>query len=407
MPRTDSLLETELRLGEIPTREELAFTDKFSGSWLQEQRYVGDPLADAVIADLKGKFPIRDPDDLLAEACRLAEVEGGIYRKFLDACYYLPPWADFAAMNQGARMFATMGPLISLSILGGGVAGSAFHVKAEPVFTSTGRFVVPQAVSERLLETGSIMFLIPLPGEIQPGGRHHRVVMKVRILHAAIRHWIRENDPDYDEKSLGTPINQEDMAYALLIFTYLNVRGLLRLGVRVTDDQIESLHLLWRYIGHVIGVDEAWLARDIAEQKRFYNAFLLHNATPDVASAAAVNLLEGALLHVPSPVRPLARRTVHQLTAYLGGEEHLGGLQLETAGSQLGMSLIKLYAGAYNRALRVPGVEPLLYRWGVRSLRRRYSSFGDPQREHGYGVTTVSRDDIDQAMTAVAPKQRA
>jgi hypothetical protein len=389
-----------LNLSEIPRRDKLRFTDRFNQAWLEEQRHVGDPLGDAVVLALKERFPIKSPDDMLVEVQRLAETEGGVYREFVDACYYLPPWVDFNAMKPGMRMFATMGPLIGLSILGGGVAGSAFHTNAEPVFTATGRFVVERGVHERLVETGGILFLIPLEGEVQPGGRHHRMVMKVRLLHGAIRHWIAERGgaDGYDQVRHGTPINQEDMAYALLIFTYLNVRGLLRLGVRVTDEQIESLFLLWRYVGHVIGVQPDWLDLDIAEQKEFYEAFLLHQATPGEASLAALNLLDGAIAKVPGPVRPAVRRTIHQVTDRLGGHEYLSALHLDASGSRAGLLVILAYARIYGRVLRSRVGEALLYRWGLRSIRRRYAPAGNPVADHGYGVTTLDRAEIDEAM---------
>lgn len=86
--------------------------------------------------------------------------------------------------------------------------------------------------------------------------------MKVCLLHGAIRHWISlkdETDEAYPYARCGIPINQEDLGHATLIFSYLSVRGMLRLGLELRDEQIESLHLLWRYISHVVGVSEDWL----------------------------------------------------------------------------------------------------------------------------------------------------
>lgn len=386
-------------LGEIPRRSDLLYTDRFSKEWLAEQRHVGDPLGDRVVAELQARHPARTPDDMLAEIERLAEEEGGIFQEFLDACHDVPPWADFPAMEAGRRMFATMGPLIGMSILGGGVAGSAFHVDAEPVFTATGRFVVERGVSDRLAETGSILFLIPLPGEVEPGGRHHRVVMKVRVLHSAIRNWLLSSpDSDYPADEVGVPINQEDMAYALLIFTYLNVRGLLRLGVTISDEQIDSLHLLWRWVGHVIGIDERWLCEDIETQREFYKAFLASHARKGEASIAALNLLDGAIAKVPGPLREPARRTLHRVTAELGGREYLEGLKLEQSGGGVGWAALRGVAAVYDAMLRAPGGEAVLHWWGVRRIRKQYSSFGNPADEHGYGATFHNRSEIEQAM---------
>jgi hypothetical protein len=395
-----TLVETH-RLADIPTRAELRYTERFNQKWMEEQRFVGDPVADDVIRALAERFPIAEPEDLLLEVIRLAAKEGGVFQAFLDACQHVPEWADFEAMEPGMRLMATSGPILGLSILGGGVAGSAFHVRAEPVFTHTGRFVVQGGVAQRLVETGAILGLVPFEGEIKPGGRHHRIVVKVRLLHGAIRHWIALKD-DTDEvfpyERCGIPINQEDLGYATLIFSYLSVRGMLRLGVQPSDEQIESLHLLWRYICYGIGASEDWLTETVGEQKVMAMALLKHLAEPDVASVAALNLLDGAMEAAPRPLQGFLQRTMRELTAYLGGEEYLSALKLEATGSQLGLSLLKGLGQFWNFLYRAPGGEPLLYWWGMRSLRRRYSSFGTVSQGHGYGVITHSRDAIAQAM---------
>jgi hypothetical protein len=395
-----TLVETH-RLADIPTRAELRYTERFNQKWMEEQRFVGDPVADDVIRALAERLPIAEPEDLLLEVIRLAAKEGGVFQAFLDACQYVPEWADFEAMEPGMRLMATSGPILGLSILGGGVAGSAFHVRAEPVFTHTGRFVVQGGVTQRLVETGAILGLVPFEGEIKSGGRHHRIVVKVRLLHGAIRHWIALKD-DTDEvfpyERCGIPINQEDLGYATLIFSYLSVRGMLRLGVQPSDEQIESLHLLWRYICYGIGVSEDWLTETVGEQKVMAMALLKHLAEPDVASVAALNLLDGAMEAAPRPLQGFLQRTMRELTAYLGGEEYLSALKLEATGSQLGLSLLKGLGQFWNFLYRAPGGEPLPYWWGMRSLRRRYSSFGTVSQGHGYGVITHSRDAIAQAM---------
>lgn len=387
-------------LAEIPNWDDLQFSQRFSKLWMQQQRQVGDSLADAVIKALKQRFPIQDPSDILVEVKRLAEAEGGIYKEFLDHCYYVPPWADFRAMKSGMRLFATHGPLWALSILAGGVIGSAFHVNAEPVFTNTGRFVVEDGVAARLVETGAILGLIPFDGEVQPGGRHHNVVMKVRLLHAAIRHWslAKTGEDAYPVETCGLPINQQDMGYAMLIFSYLNVRGMLRLGAELSEEQVASVHLLWRYIGHVIGVDPAWLCASIEEQKELYYAFVKHQAQPDVASVAALNLLDGSIQGVPKFATRFAIGTLSALTLHLSSPEFLTPLKLEQRSSKLGLSLALGMTHTWNRLLKLPGGEKFLYWVGMRGLRKRYGAFGGVADQHAFGVQVRTVNEIQTAM---------
>lgn len=393
-------------LAKIPKWEDLKFSDRFNEKWMQEQRFVGDALADEVIAALKERYPIQDPGDMLTEIKRLADSEGGVFKTFMDACYYLPEWVDFKAMEPGARLWASHTPLMLLSVLAGGVLGSAFHVNAEPVFTNTGRFIVEDGVVARMQETGAILGLAPFSNEVQPGGRHHKVVMKVRILHAAIRYWSlqKEGEDAYPVEECGLPINQQDMAYAMLIFCYFPIRGMLRMGVELTREQIDSLHLQWRYIAYVVGVDDEWICKTIEEQQEFYYAFVKHQAKPGRVSLAALSLLDGSVQGAPQWATRFLSGTLRSLTSYLGGNDFLKGLYLEERGSPTGFRLTMMFANTWNILLKIPYGEKVLYRVGVRLFSKRYADFGNLADTHGYGVSVQSQEAIQNSLQEQSEK---
>lgn len=403
------MLDHTSDLAHIPDWQELRYSKRFNKKWMDEQRMKGDHLADAVIDALKQRFPIKDPADMLTEVKRLAASEGGPYLEFLNHCYFIPEWADFKAMEQGCRLFATHGPMWALSILAGGVVGSAFHVNAEPVFTNTGRFIVEDGVAARLVETGAILGLVPFAGEIQPGGRHHNVVMKVRILHAAIRHWSlqKKGEDAYPVERCGLPINQEDMGYAMLIFSYLNVRGMLRMGMELSPEQVDSLHLLWRYIGYVSGVGDGWLCETIEDQKELYYAFVKHQATPGVASVAALSLLDGSIKGVPEFATRFATGTLRSLSANLGGNQFVSGLKMEERGNRFGLKMILGMAKLWNFTLKLPGGEPFLYWVGMRGLKKRYGHLGSIADNHGYGVKISDSKSVEASLTKQQKKMAA
>ena len=396
------ILNKHSKLAEIPTWEDLKFTERFNEKWMEEQRHVGDELADRVVVELKERFPIQDPSDMLVEIKRLASEEGGVYKEFMDACYYVPDWADFKAMEPGAKLWASHTPLIMISLLAGGVLGSAFHVNAEPVFTNTGRFIVEDGVAARLQETGAILGLAPLKGECQPGGRQHNVIMKVRVLHAALRHWSLEKTGDdaYPVTECGLPINQEDMGFAMLVFSYLPVRGMLNMGVELTREQVDGLNLQWRYIAHVIGVNDAWICKTIEEQQELYYAFVKHQAKPGRVSLAALSLLDGSVQGAPKWATKFLSGTLRSLTARLGGTDFLQGLYLEERGNKTGYNLVMGAASFYNFLLKMPFGEKILYNWGIKSFAGRYADLGSLADTHGYGVEIHDNADIDTALKA-------
>lgn len=125
------VLNRQSDLAQIPEWKDLKYSQRFNHDWMEAQRQEGDPLADKIINSLlKEGFPIKDANEILEETKRRAKAEAGIYQEFMDACFQIPEWADFEKMEAGPRLFATHGPIWAISILAGGVIGSAFHVNA-------------------------------------------------------------------------------------------------------------------------------------------------------------------------------------------------------------------------------------------------------------------------------------
>ena len=114
-----------------------------------------------------------------------------------------------------------------------------------------------------------------------------RSTQQVRLMHAAIRHLIltppsaapravaasaigqtliaMEWDP-----SLGSPVNQEELAWTLLTFSYCVVRGLEQLGGVLTDAKKDAYIHLWSVVGHVLGIDPRLLPADFAEAQALF-----------------------------------------------------------------------------------------------------------------------------------------
>src|SRR5690606_23512288 len=92
------------------------------------------------------------------------------------------------------------------------------------------------------------------------------------------------------------PINQEDMAGTVLEFDYMVVRGLKRLGLRVSDEEHRAMHYFWRYAGYLLGVDEALLTSTVEEQEVLALQLTAHlyDPTPDSEALAKALLRDMA-----------------------------------------------------------------------------------------------------------------
>jgi hypothetical protein len=81
------------------------------------------------------------------------------------------------------------------------------------------------------------------------------------------------------------------MAFTLAAFCSIALRAMGQLGVRYADSELEDIHHLWRYVGHLVGVDEALLPRDPADYARIEELYAPTSPGPDRGERAFVAAL--------------------------------------------------------------------------------------------------------------------
>lgn len=380
------------RLTAIRPLSELEFAEPYSEAALQAARARTDPVADDVIAELKRSAPITSPRDMLRTVRERAPSEGGVYRRFLEECATVPEWADFERMRPGQRLIAAYAPFAGLSLLTGSLVGGYMFKKMAMVTAFTGRLGMPGDISRRLQETSALVFYMSMPGEVEPGGRAHEILVRVRLLHGAIREWIAQSGrwkTHWDE-----PINQEDLAITLSLFSYWNVRSLLRMGVRLSDEQIRSHHLLWRWAGHVLGIEPFLLAETFPEEVRQYHAMLKHQARPDECPPYGRKILDEVADRAPLLSPREARRFLYQVTRYLIGDELVSGLEIEPEPRYPGVALLRAIGSAWSFVHdHVPGGEAFLYESGSAQFRKQLSRM----EGHDYGVRVHDENAVRRA----------
>ncbi len=336
---------------------------KYTNAFLPPFQHRGDPLADAVIAAMDGRVR----GNLLVAEEKRARKQGGIYQEYLDACHTVPRWADFEAMEPGRRMGFKYAPLVGLSLLAGSLVEGYALGRTAAVLMATGRLT--QDVRRRLFETTDFVYQLGRPRGARPGQAGHRGVMKVRLLHALVRHHLAASGR-WDTADLGLPINQEDLAVTLVEFSHEVRRGLDRLGIHLTEEEADSHHLFWRYVGHMMGVDPALLSRTRTQELALYHAVTIRqrNVTPDSVLLAHRTL--DAMAGMPPFYLP--RPALYQISRHLLGSELAD--QLELPRSRLTRPALKamvLSVGTMSRTEHaVPGVSLLLYHLGHLYARR-------------------------------------
>jgi hypothetical protein len=111
-------------------------------------------------------------------------------------------------------------------------------------------------------------------------------VLKVRLIHATIRHLIVRGNPGealehgaavpallpegdglyhtlfargWDVNANGLPCNQQELAYTLLTFHYVFLRSLRRLGLSLTKEEEDAYLHAWNVVGHLLGIEPGLL----------------------------------------------------------------------------------------------------------------------------------------------------
>lgn len=290
----------------------------FSDAFLEPYRSRSDDLADAAIAEV----PEAAPGGLLVAVEAKAARGSKASHRLIAHAFEVPPWVDFKAMKPGHARGLERSIRSGLTLLAASLVESFASANAAKVLVSSGR--LRKAPERRLFETARFVFDIALSGGAPPGSSAHRNVVEVRLLHAFIRGKLVARG-DWDP-SFGHPINQEDYASTLLMFSHVYVRGLERLGARFTDEERAAVHHTWRWVGHLMGVDDALLSRDVAEERVLYEAMSRRQFVPnDDSRSLAHGLLDAMAGRAPFYLPAVA---LHTLSRRLIGDRLGDALRL-------------------------------------------------------------------------------
>ncbi len=157
-------------------------------------------------------------------------------------------------------------------------------------------------VARRLMETAQFYIDIMTKDSFQKGGYGFFAATKVRILHAYVRKfmWDKEwNDKfaaEYDQ-----PVCQEDMIGTLLAFSILNIEGLRKMGMLVSDEEAEAITYTWHIAGKLLGVKDEFNPPDFATGKKLYTHLLDKEKRAGAENKALVDAILGFLRNIFTP----------------------------------------------------------------------------------------------------------
>ncbi|WP_019203810.1 oxygenase MpaB family protein [Tsukamurella sp. 1534] len=274
---------------------------------------LGNRLARAMIDDRA--FTMRDVDAAIAAG----ETEIPALRGLLDAVgpAATPGWVDHAACERGAAVCRRAGSL-GLDVLATASLMTGYTTSATTrQLVATGRLV--DGVDRRIHETTQWWSEIIAPGgAMRPYRSGWRAAVKVRVVHG-LANTTLERRADWDRAEWGEPINQSDQLGTLGLFSTTFLLGVRALGMPVTDAEGRDVMALWRYVGWLLGIDEAVLPATEGEGRRRMVQIGQYAPGPDADSAVLGRALYGNWGRHEYPVLGDLRRRFYQ--RYLGSLE--------------------------------------------------------------------------------------
>ena len=305
-----------------------------SDELLRQMRFVADPLADTTIATILGEdfadtgkqFSDRghkidcvnrqfstwrnnrciqtwDSDDpTLSEPLKVA------LQSYLKSGSKLPAWANTEKINRAEALFMEHGPLSCILLFCASLPECYVVPDLSAVLHVAGQ--LETRTDHRIRSTAAMIFPVMMKSgmkEASDGGSGIAQILKVRLIHATIRHLILRGDPEAAIQSFnnqgalesagvipqgvvenpldmkqalfangwrigedGLPCNQEELVYTLLTFSYVFLRSMRRLGIGLsTSDEVAYLHL-WNVVGYVLGIREELMPHTMGEAKQIF-----------------------------------------------------------------------------------------------------------------------------------------
>jgi hypothetical protein len=240
-------------------------------------------------------------------------------KDYLARCPALPEWADAAKIARAEALFMDMSMLSCTLLFCASLPECYVLPDLSAVLHAAGQ--LEAHTDYRVRSTAAMIFPVMMQGGLTtPEGAGVAQTLKVRLIHATIRHLILRGHPrealgaapiesmnpagggiyhqlyahGWDTARNGLPCNQEELAYTLLTFSYVFLRGLRRLGLGLERADEEAYLHAWNVMAHVLGIERELMAWTMEDAERDFAAMqargrlLVRQPDPRPALAAAL-----------------------------------------------------------------------------------------------------------------------
>jgi hypothetical protein len=207
----------------------------------------------------------------------------------------LPGWADQKKVERAEAIFIEDGPLSCTLLFCASLPECYVLPNLADVLHVAGQ--LEAHTEHRIRQTAAMIFPVMMRGGLMgPEGQGLAQVLKVRLIHATIRHLILRGNPEaaksvipaftsatpptgmhdalmrhgWDLDRQGLPCNQTELAYTLLTFGYVFLKGLRTLGQGLSASDEQAYLHTWNVMGHILGIRSEFMAHTMAEAEQMF-----------------------------------------------------------------------------------------------------------------------------------------
>ncbi|MBO0841628.1 MAG: DUF2236 domain-containing protein [Nocardioides sp.] len=253
-----------------PTDEQVAAFERYA--------YVGDPVADALVAAIKGgggSEVRRQFEMALAAGIDSVPDAPQVLRDFFESAEEVPYWLDQEKLDRASELFAGIGPaaapllMVGLAITFTTPDGNAVLLRSGDTRDKAGK---------RATETLAWVRDVTMPGALKVGAAGYRSSVRVRLTHAFMRSGFSKRG-DWDNPHLA--VNQQVFSNVIIAFAAYPTLAAAVSGKLFSRRDREAIFHLWRYVGHLVGVDQRLLLTDEHDAMRLFWMFFHSVIRPD------------------------------------------------------------------------------------------------------------------------------
>lgn len=179
-----------------------------------------------------------------------------VLEQFFQQVEAVPHWVDETLLEEAVRFIQATGENAQIVLRDAALMGGYLLAAFNQVLIKTG--ALNKGAAQRLAETTRWWMDCTAQQGWKRQAAGWKSTLHVRFIHAMVRHYLSKRE-DWNNDDLGLPICQLDMAATNLAFSALFLTGLRSLGIFATAQEAKAVMHLWKYMGWLMGIDEAWL----------------------------------------------------------------------------------------------------------------------------------------------------